>query len=75
MGTRNRQQCRDENAALGDIIGRGFAEDEIVDAVDTIVKTYLAHRQDRHESFLSAYQRLGLAPFKEALYGSDAKVA
>ena len=65
----------DENAALGDIIGRGFAEDEIVDAVDTIVKTYLAHRQDRHESFLSAYQRLGQAPFKEALYGSDAKVA
>lgn len=65
----------DENTALGDIIGRGFAEDEIVDAVDTIVKTYLAHRQDREEPFLCAYQRLGPSPFKEALYGSDAKVA
>ena len=65
----------DENAALGDIIGRGFGPDEIVDAVDAIVKTYLSHRHDQEESFLSAYQRLGPAPFKEALYGSDAKVA
>ena len=65
----------DENAALGDIIGRGFSPDEIVDAVDTLVNTYLDYRQDRAETFLAAYQRLGPAPFKEALYGGEAKVA
>jgi len=65
----------DENAALGDIIGRGFGPDEIVDAVDTLVNTYLDYRQDRAETFLAAYQRLGSAPFKEALYGGEAKVA
>ena len=65
----------DENAALGDIIGRGFGPDEIVDAVDTLVNTYLDYRQDRAETFLAAYQRLGPAPFKEALYGGEAKVA
>ncbi|MCT9000036.1 nitrite/sulfite reductase [Chelativorans intermedius] len=65
----------DENTAIGEIIGRGFGPDEIVDAVETIIETYLANRQDRHETFLAAYRRLGPAPFKEALYGREAKAA
>jgi len=65
----------DENATLGEIIGRGFGPDEIVDAVETIVETYLSLRQDKNEDFLAAYRRLGPAPFKEALYGSEAKAA
>jgi len=65
----------DENAALGEIIGRGFGPDEIVDAVETIIETYLSHRLDKSETFLAAYRRLGPAPFKEALYGSEAKAA
>ena len=65
----------DENAALGEIIGRGFGPDEIVNAVETIVETYLSLRQDKNEDFLAAYRRLGPAPFKEALYGSEAKAA
>ncbi len=65
----------DENASLGDIIGRGFGPDEIVDAIETIVETYLVVRKDRSERFLDAYRRLGPAPFKEALYGAEAKAA
>lgn len=65
----------DENTTLGEIIGRGFGADEIVDAVETIVETYLGLRQDKSETFLAAYRRLGSAPFKEALYGSEAKAA
>lgn len=65
----------DENAAIGEIIGRGFGPDEIVDAVETIVDTYLANRTSRDETFLEAYRRLGPAPFKEALYGDTAKAA
>ncbi len=65
----------DENTAIGDIIGRGFGPDEIVDAVETIIETYLVHRLDTSETFLAAYRRLGPAPFKEALYGSEAKAA
>ena len=60
----------DENAAIGEIIGRGFSTEEIVDAVETVVDTYLAHRTTPDESFLAAYLRLGQAPFKEALYGA-----
>jgi sulfite reductase (NADPH) hemoprotein beta-component len=65
----------DENASIGDIIGRGFGPDEIVDAVETLVETYLAIRNDRSERFLDAYRRVGPTPFKEALYGAEAKAA
>ena len=65
----------DENASIGDIVGRGFGPDEIVDAIETIVETYLAVRKDRSERFLDAYRRLGPAPFKEALYGAEARAA
>ncbi len=60
----------DETPSVGEIIGPGFAGDKIVDAVETVVDTYLAHRADADETFLAAYRRLGKAPFKEALYGS-----
>ena len=49
--------------------------EEITDAVETIVDTYLAKRENRDETFLEAYRRLGPAPFKEALYGHEAKAA
>ena len=65
----------DENTSVGDIIGRGFGPDEITDAIETIVETYLAIRSDVGEKFIDAYRRLGPAPFKEALYAGEAKAA
>jgi sulfite reductase (NADPH) hemoprotein beta-component len=59
----------DENAAIGKIIGRAFAADAVVGAVETIVNLYIARRQ-KDERFIDAYERLGPAPFKEALYGT-----
>jgi sulfite reductase (NADPH) hemoprotein beta-component len=60
----------DEHAAVGEIIGPGFAYDDIVDAVEKVVDTYLQVRAGPEENFLAAYRRLGQAPFKEALYGA-----
>jgi sulfite reductase (NADPH) hemoprotein beta-component len=65
----------DENTTIGEIVGRGFGPDEITDAVETVVKTYLGLREDPSETFLAAYRRVGPAPFKEALYGAQAKAA
>ena len=65
----------DENTSVGEIIGRGFGPDEITDAIETIVETYLAIRSDAGEKFIDAYRRLGPAPFKEALYAGEAKAA
>ena len=57
----------DEKASLGDITGQAFTEDKVVDAVDTIVETYLNLRQPE-ERFLDTYRRVGMSPFKEQLY-------
>jgi sulfite reductase (NADPH) hemoprotein beta-component len=56
-----------ENASIGTILGPGFAGEDVPDAIEKIVNTYLAHRQPGEE-FLAAYRRLGPQPFKEALY-------
>ena len=59
----------DENASLGDIIGPAFAADQVVDAVEQLVETYLDLRQD-DERFIDTYRRVGIAPFKEKLYAA-----
>lgn len=58
----------DETCSLGALTGPGFTSETIVDAVEKVVATYLKLRQGPEEDFLSAYRRLGMAPFKEALY-------
>jgi sulfite reductase (NADPH) hemoprotein beta-component len=58
----------DETCTVGDITGRGFSSEKIVDAVETVVDTYLSVRKDKDEDFLAAYRRVGMKPFKEALY-------
>jgi sulfite reductase (NADPH) hemoprotein beta-component len=65
----------DENTSVGDIVGRGFGPDEITDAIETIVDTYLTIRLDAGEKFLDAYRRVGAAPFKEALYAGETRAA
>jgi sulfite reductase (NADPH) hemoprotein beta-component len=58
-----------ENASIGTILGPGFAGEDVPEAVEKIVNTYLAKRQTGEE-FLSTYRRLGAQPFKEALYAA-----
>ncbi len=57
-----------ETAAIGDRTGPGFAYDEIVPAVERIVETYLDQRESAEETFLETYRRVGMTPFKAALY-------
>ncbi len=61
-----------ETAVIGDKTGPGFAYDEITPAIERILRQYLTVREDRSETFLQAYRRLGLGPFKAALYGEEA---
>ncbi|PXA90719.1 sulfite reductase [Nostoc sp. 3335mG] len=57
-----------EDVSLGKITGPGFDEDGIVDAVEKTTDVYLRERQPG-ERFLDTYRRIGMEPFKEALYG------
>ena len=52
-------------AALGTIIGRAFAEDEIADAVEEIIDAYLEQREPG-ETFRQAVARLGKPIFAQA---------
>ncbi|SFG12722.1 sulfite reductase (NADPH) hemoprotein beta-component [Palleronia marisminoris] len=62
-----------EDAAIGTRTGPGFAYDEIVPAIERIMLKYLDLREDEGETFLQAYRRVGMEPFKEALYPEKAK--
>ena len=57
----------DENASIGQITGRAFTEETIVDAIETLVTTYTDERQNG-ERFIDTYNRIGMEPFKERLY-------
>ncbi len=58
-----------ENAAVGDITGKGFSHDETVDAIEKMVDFYISKREEG-ERFIDAYRRLGMDAFKEVLYGT-----
>ena len=62
-----------EDATIGSKTGPGFSADQITNAVERIVMTYLGLRNSPDETFLEAYRRVGLAPFKTALYEQEAK--
>jgi sulfite reductase (NADPH) hemoprotein beta-component len=59
-----------ENAAIGDILGHGFVAEDVPDAIERLVDTYIARRESPDEPFIAAFRRLGKEPFKEALYGN-----
>ena len=58
-----------EAAALGERTGPGFGYDEVPEVVEKIVDTYLGARQAK-ETFLQTFRRVGMEPFKEALYAA-----
>jgi len=57
-----------EDASLGSITGPGFSEDGVVDAIEKATNVYMRERAEG-ERFLDTYRRIGMAPFKEAIYG------
>jgi sulfite reductase (NADPH) hemoprotein beta-component len=64
-----------ETAAIGERAGPGFSADDIIPAIERLVYAYLDLRQTPRETFLQTCRRLGLAPFKSALYPAHAVAA
>ena len=56
-----------EDASIGKILGPALPADRVATAVDQLVGAYLSVRADG-ERFLDTYRRVGLEPFKEAVY-------
>ncbi len=57
-----------QDVSLGKITGPGFSEDGVVDAIERVTDRYLAERENG-ERFVDTYRRIGMEPFKEAIYG------
>ena len=60
-----------ETAAVGERAGPGFNAAEIVPAIERLVLGYMDLRQAPDETFLEAYRRLDVAPFKAILYPQE----
>ena len=58
-------------AALGKVIGPSFAQDEMADVVEKLIKTYVALRHE-DEHFLDTAKRVGMEPFKTSVYDKKA---
>jgi sulfite reductase (NADPH) hemoprotein beta-component len=57
-----------EDAHIGERTGPGFPADKLIKAIETIINVYLNGRKNRNETFLNFYRRVGLSPFKLAIY-------
>jgi sulfite reductase (NADPH) hemoprotein beta-component len=64
----------DQNASLGDRLGPGLPQHEVPDAIAAIVEQYKSLR-NAGERFLDTYRRVGIEPFKRAVYGEDKRKA
>ena len=57
-----------EAMQLGERAGPGVDADEVVPALERVIKVYLDTRKDDNETFQSTCKRVGAEPFKQAIY-------
>jgi sulfite reductase (NADPH) hemoprotein beta-component len=60
-----------DDASVGKVLGPALPQAEVVNAVERILDQYLKTRDSAEESFLAAVRRVGLEPFKQAVYGAN----
>jgi sulfite reductase (NADPH) hemoprotein beta-component len=60
--------CESDEASIGKVIGPAFPQDQVVDAIDAVLRKYLSLRDSEEETFLHCFRRVGMQPFKEAAY-------
>ncbi len=58
----------ENEASLGKRLGPAVAKDKVTLAITTILNVYLKQRQNDEEIFLDTVKRIGVTPFKEAVY-------
>ncbi|MFT3802630.1 MAG: nitrite/sulfite reductase [Burkholderiaceae bacterium] len=55
-------------SSIGKIIGPSFARAEVPDVIEKLLGAYLELRDSEAERFVDVVHRVGIAPFKEAVY-------
>jgi sulfite reductase (NADPH) hemoprotein beta-component len=57
-------------AALGKVIGPSFARAQIPDVIEKLIDKYIALRESEVERFVDVVHRVGVEPFKQAVYAN-----
>ncbi|MBD9516645.1 MULTISPECIES: nitrite/sulfite reductase [unclassified Pseudomonas] len=57
-------------ASLAQILGPSFAQDQMADVIEKIIKVYVEQRTEE-ERFLDTYRRIGIDLFKERVYAAN----
>jgi sulfite reductase (NADPH) hemoprotein beta-component len=57
-------------ASLGKVIGPSVARAEIPDVIEKLIDCYLAQRDSEAERFVDVVHRIGVQPFKSAVYAN-----
>ncbi|HOZ29222.1 MAG TPA: nitrite/sulfite reductase, partial [Hyphomonadaceae bacterium] len=60
----------DEKATIAEIQGPGLRHEEVAPALKRVISKYMELRASKTEKLADTMDRLGQAPFKEALYAS-----
>jgi len=63
------------DASLGKVIGPSFAQEEVPEVVEKLIRVYLARREGEEERFIDTVRRVGIEPFKDYVYGNDHQTA
>ncbi|MBM4267727.1 MAG: nitrite/sulfite reductase [Deltaproteobacteria bacterium] len=59
------------DASIGKILGHAFPREEIVGAVEKVLKLYVRLRESEDEPFLDTFRRVGEKPFRDTLYSNE----
>ncbi len=57
------------DASIGKILGAALPQNEIINAVEKVLARYTELRDSADERFIETVRRIGLDPFKHAVYG------
>ena len=60
----------EEDAAIGQRLGRAIPKDKVVDTVESLIDVFKENRHD-DELFLATVRRVGIDPFKERVYANN----
>ncbi|HEV7478378.1 MAG TPA: nitrite/sulfite reductase, partial [Burkholderiales bacterium] len=69
-GNQGNTHATGPGAALGKVLGPSFARAEVPDVVQKLLETYLKTRDSEAERFIEVVHRVGIEPFKTAVYGN-----
>ena len=63
-----------EHASLGTVIGPSVAKADVADTIARILEVYVERRHEQ-ERFIDTFRRIGVAPFKQGVYGPRTQAA